>query len=125
ISDYLVKHSDRRTFLAFVAHGMQHGWDSAVQSFYSLRNVEELEAAWLQHLRDTRQQPNDMQIAQNQGRTPNPGQTAARPIVRTTSPPVQPLDPAPVVRGAAPAPEQVGQRFDPAFNPPPPPPLPT
>jgi hypothetical protein len=45
--------------------------------------------------------------------------------VRTTSPPVQPLDPATVVRGAAPAPEQVGQRFDPAFNPPPPPPLPS
>lgn len=125
ISDYLVKHSDRRTFLAFVAHGMQHGWDSAVQSFYSLRSVEELEGAWLQHLKDTRQQPNDIQVAQNQGRTPNSGQAASRPIVRTTSPPVQPLDPAPVVRGAAPAPEQVGQRFDPAFNPPPPPPLPS
>src|SRR5262245_31596417 len=54
--DYLVNRSDRKTFLSFVGHGMRHGWDRAVQSFYGMRNVEELEAAWLQHLRDTRQQ---------------------------------------------------------------------
>ena len=126
--DYLVKRSDRKTFLSFVGHGMRHGWDSAVQSFYSLRSVEELETAWLQHLRDTRQQPNqDIQVAQNQKKAP--GQAASRPTVRLTAPPVQPLDPDPVVRGAAPAPEQIGERFgqtSPAgFNPPPPPPLPT
>ena len=118
--DYLVKRSDRKTFLAFVGHGMRHGWDSAVQSFYSLRGVEDLEAAWLQHLRDTRQQPNqEVQVAQNPNKAP--AQTTSRPIVRLTAPPVQPLDPAPVVRGAAPVPEQVGQRFG---QPPPPPPLP-
>jgi hypothetical protein len=120
--DYLVKRSDRRTFLAFVGHGMHHGWDGAVQSFYGMRNVEELEAAWLQHLRDTRQQPGqpsqDILAAQNR----NVNQTASRPIVRTTAPPVQPLDPAPVVRGAAPAPDQVGQRFGEI---PPPPPFPS
>jgi hypothetical protein len=132
--DYLVKRGDRKTFLAFVGHGMRHGWDGAVQSFYGMRNVEELEAAWLQHLRDTRQQPADIQVAQNkQQPSPNmsaanvggrsaPAQAASRPIVRLTSPPVQPLDPAPIVRGAAPTPEQVGQRFNPASNPPPPPP---
>ncbi len=126
--DYLVKRSDRKTFLAFVGHGMHHGWDSAAQSFYSLRSVDELEAAWLQHLRDTRQQPGqDIQVAQNQNKAPT--QPASRPIVRLTVPPVQPLEPSPVVRGAAPAPEQMGQRFGqgyPAgFNPPPPPPLPS
>src|SRR5262245_32128103 len=108
--DYLVKRSDRKTFLSFVAHGMRHGWDSAVQSFYSLRSVEELEAAWLQNLRDTRQQPNqDIQVAQNQKK--GPAQGASRPIVRVTAPPVQPLDPEPVVRGAAPSADQLGQRF--------------
>src|SRR5262245_36241133 len=121
--DYLVKRSDRKTFLSFVAHGMRHGWDSAVQSFYSLRSVEELEAAWLQNLRDTRQQPNkDIQVAQNQKK--GPAQGASRPIVRVTAPPVQPLDPEPVVRGAAPSADQLGQRFG-QINPPPPPPLPT
>ncbi len=124
MSDYLVRRSDRKTFLAFVGHGMQHGWDSAVQSFYGMRSVEELEAAWLQHLRDTRLQPgqSDVQVAQNQQRSP--GQTASRPLVRLTVPPAQPLDPAPVVRGAAPLPEQVGQRFGQGYNPPPPPPPP-
>ena len=42
---------------------------------------------------------------------PAAGQPANRPIVRLTVPPVQPLDPDPIVRGAAPAPEQVGQKF--------------
>ena len=121
--DYLVKRSDRKTFLAFVGQGMRQGWDSAVQSFYGLRNVEDLEAAWLQHLRETRQQPTqpDVQAAQNTPKMQN--QTTSRPIVRTTLPPVQPFDPAPVVRGAAPLPEQVGQRFG-QSNPPPPPPVP-
>ena len=53
LSDYLVKRSDRRNFLAFVATGMQPtGWDQAVQSFYGHRSVEELEEAWLKHLRE-------------------------------------------------------------------------
>jgi hypothetical protein len=57
ISDYLVKRSDRQTFLQFVAAGMQGNWDGAAQRFYGHRNVEELEGAWLQHLRDTKRQP--------------------------------------------------------------------
>jgi hypothetical protein len=143
--DYLVKRSDRRTFLAFVGHGMNHGWDSAVQSFYSLRSVEELEAAWLQHLRDSRNQSGQpgMQLAQNPRSNPAgarptantrppsrqpdqaPNQVAARPIVRLTAPPIEPLDPAPVVRGAMPAPGQVHERFGQPFAPiPAPPPLP-
>jgi hypothetical protein len=110
MSDYLVKRSDRRTFLAFVGQGMQSGWDHAVQSFYGHRSVEELEEAWLKHLRDTRHQPVEMQLAQNQPKSKNVDNTK-RTVVRLTVPPVQPLEPSPTVRGAAPSPDQAGQRF--------------
>jgi hypothetical protein len=108
LSDYLVKRSDRRTFLAFIGHGMQLGWDSAAQSFYGHARVEDLEAAWLKHLRDTKVQP-DTLLAQNQGKTP--GVAPGRNVVRLTAPPVQPLEASPVVRGAMPNNDQVGQRF--------------
>src|SRR5437867_533662 len=65
MTDYLVKRGDRRTFLNFIGHGMHYGWDRAVQTFYHHRNIEELEEAWLGHLRGTRTLP-DMQLAQNQ-----------------------------------------------------------
>src|SRR5437868_3843721 len=45
LSDYLVRRSDRRTFLAFIGQGMQAGWDSAAQSFYGHSRVEDLEEA--------------------------------------------------------------------------------
>jgi hypothetical protein len=106
LADYLVKRSDRRTFLAFVGHGMHGGWDSAATSFYGHRTVEDLEEAWLKHLRDTRRQP-DTVLAQ--GKTP--ATPAGRNIVRLTVPPAQPLDPSPVVRGAMPARDQQGQFF--------------
>jgi len=114
MSDYLVKRSDYRTFLAFVGLGMQTGWDSAAQSFYGHRSVEELEEAWLKHLRDTKNQP-DMVLAKETGKTP--GMATARNVVRLTVPPVQPLDPSPIVRGAMPNNDQVGQRFSaPSMN---------
>jgi len=106
MSDYLVQRSDRRTFLAFVGLGQQSGWDTAVRTYYRHNTVEELEAAWLQHLSNTRRQP-PTQVAQNQV----PARPASRTLVRTTVPPAQPLEPYAVVRGAMPAPEQVGQRF--------------
>src|SRR5262245_60238510 len=34
LSDYLVKRSNRQTFLSFVCVGMQSGWDPAAQIFY-------------------------------------------------------------------------------------------
>lgn len=115
MSDYLVKRSDRRTFLNFLGHGMQNGWDSAVMTFYGHRTVEELEEAWLQHLRETKGRPH-IDVAKNQDKLP--GAMASRNIVRLTVPPVQPLEPAPVVRGAMPQPEQVGQQFgSPGANP--------
>lgn len=115
MSDFLVKRSNHGMFLNFVGHGMQHGWDSAVQSFYGHRNVEDLEEAWLKHLRDSKSNPKLMptQVASATNNVPRPnGQATNRPLVRTTVPPVQPLDPSPVVRGAAPTPDQVGQRFN-------------
>jgi hypothetical protein len=108
MSDYLVKRSDRRTFLHFVAHGMNSGWDSAAQSFYGLQSVEALEEAWLSHLRETKYNP-DALLAKDQGRTP--AAPTARNIVRLTAPPVQPFAATGVVRGAMPNTDQVGQRF--------------
>jgi hypothetical protein len=107
MSDYLVKRSDKRTFLNFVGHGMQTGWDAAAQAFYGHRSVEELEEAWLKHLRDTRRQT-DVQVAQNRNQKPS---VAGRPVVRLTLPPAEPLDPTPIIRGQAPTQEQLGQRF--------------
>jgi hypothetical protein len=144
MSDYLVKRGDRRTFLAFVGHGMNHGWDSAVQSFYGHKSVEELEGAWLQYLRDSRSQPGQpgMQLAHNPRMNPTtppparptanttppsrqPNQVASRPIIRLTAPPMEPFDPAPVVRGAMPGPGRADERFGQPFAPiPAPPPLP-
>ena len=106
ISDYLVKRSDKRTFLQFVGHGMRAGWDNAVQSFYQHRSVEELEETWLKHLRDTKGQPH-MLLANNK----KPNEEKSGIVVRMTVPPMQPLEPSPVVRGAMPAPDQAGKTF--------------
>ncbi len=106
--DYLVQRGDRIHFLAFIGHGMHNGWDNAVQTYYSHRTVEELEEAWLKHLRDTRRQP-DTQLPQAKGRTLL--QPTGRNIVRLTVPPAQPLEPTPLVRGAMPQHDQVGQSF--------------
>jgi hypothetical protein len=131
MSDYLVKRSDHKTFLHFVGHGMQHGWDSAVQSFYGHRTVEELEEAWLKNLRETRRggpsQPQaPAQVASNGASNGNnnpgansrpQGQTTSRPIVRLTAPQAQGFDGQPVFRGVAADPNQ-------NFVPPPAPPAP-
>jgi hypothetical protein len=105
---YLVDRSNRQTFLQFVNHGMQRGWDSAVQTFYHYRNVEELEEAWLKHLRDTKGQ-SLMQLAQNKATAPTA--VAGGTVVRLTVPPAQPLAATPVFRGQAPAVGEEGQRF--------------
>jgi len=107
MANYLVERGNRQTFLKFVAYGMQHGWDGAAQTFYQHRNVEELEEAWLKHLRDTKGQ-SLMQLAQNKAGSTAPAEGT---VVRLTVPPVQPLAAAPVVRGQAPAPGEQAQRF--------------
>src|SRR5262245_54166398 len=112
VSSFLVAASSRPAFLRFVAHGMQYGWDSAVQAHYGYSNVDELEKAWLAHLRNTRQQPTLL------ARNPNPpaADLASRTIVRLTVPPAQPLAemPAAVFRGQSPAADEGTRHDDPA-----------
>jgi len=116
MSDFLVKRSNKQTFLNFVGYGMHYGWDKAAQSYYGHRTVEELEGAWLQFLRDGKSGPVD--LAKNT-KTP-PTAVASRNIVRLTVPPNLPQEAEPVVRGAMPGPGDVGGRFG---SPPPPPPF--
>ena len=117
MSDYLVKRSSRQHLLNFVGHGMQYGCDHAVRSYYGHANVEELEQAWLKHLRDTKNQPNKEVFAANPV-TPQPDAgsnfvgTAAGKTVRMTAPPFQPLDPQGIARAAMPTPQEVGQKFN-------------
>src|SRR5262249_18394283 len=115
LAHYLVHVSNKQTYLQFVAHGMAHGWDSAVQTFYRHRSVEELEEAWLKHLRDVKGMT-IMQLAQLKRQQQQGGQAMAQavPASRTvvlTAPPAQPLAQAPVFRGVAPTEDQQGQRF--------------
>ena len=118
ICDYLVKRSNRQHFLNFVGAGMQYGWDNATKSYFGHNNVDELENAWLQYLRDTKKQPNQILAANGNTNTNIPNSnspnsnfmgTATGKTVRMTAPPAQPIDPQPVVRGSMPASSQPGQ----------------
>lgn len=48
---FLVETGGRQAFLAFLAEGMQRGWDAAVRKVYGYRNIEELEDRWLTWMR--------------------------------------------------------------------------
>jgi len=98
VTSFLVGKSSRPAFLNFVADAMRGGWDAALQRHFQIRNVEELEQAWLTHLRNTKRQP--VQLASV---TPN-GERSRPTLTRQTLPPVQPFDDVPqaVVRGVAP-----------------------
>jgi hypothetical protein len=117
--NYLVSRSNRQHFLNFVGHGMQHGWDHAAKSYYAHGSVEELEQAWLKHLRDTKSQPNNAVLAANTQPATNMASqagsnfvgNASGKTVRMTVPPAQPLEPQGIARGAMGTPEQKGQRF--------------
>jgi len=113
VSHYLVYVSDRQTFLRFIGMGMQGNWDQAVQSCYGLRSIEELEGAWLKHLRDTRG-ISLVQLAKNKEKgvpSANATNDVGATLVRLTAPPVEPLQPVPVFRGAMAGSEQAGQTF--------------
>jgi hypothetical protein len=93
VSNFLVGLSNRQTFLSFVAHGMQpnFGWDNAARTYYHFQSVSELEQAWLTELRNTKKQPGSgapVILAKNDvgSRT-----DSAKPVVRLTAPPAQPL----------------------------------
>jgi hypothetical protein len=117
LAHYLVYVGDKQRYLQFVAHGMHKGWDSAAHTYYNARSVEELEQAWLKHLRDTKGMT-VMQLAQLKTRPRQPqAETASRTVVRLTLPPAEPLEPTPVYRGVAATSEQEGQRFGDAPQP--------
>jgi hypothetical protein len=100
VADFLVATSNRQVFLAFVAHGMQYDWDSAVQTHYRYPSVEKLEEAWLNHLRETKRQAPAV-LARNTA--PASAAPANRVIVRLTAPPAQPLQDGPtaIIRGVS------------------------
>jgi hypothetical protein len=117
VSRFLVDSSNRKVFLEFLGHGMNYGWDSAVQTYYRYQSVAQLQEAWINSLRAPRPAPQPM-LARNQGSGVR-GQgseasvnEAASPVdqsrgavlVRLTAPPVQPLqdEPGIVARGQAP-----------------------
>lgn len=104
VSDFLVDRSSRPALLNFVADGMRSGWDAAVKAHYGFQNLEELEQAWLNNLRKSKQQP-PQEVA---GRTVPPGPTGQQVVVRLTVPPAQPLESgaSPVFRGVAPGPDE-------------------
>jgi hypothetical protein len=107
LTDYLVNRSDKRTFLNFIAYGMRYGWDQAAWAYYKHRTVDELEEAWLKHLRDTKGQ-NHIEVArqrQTQGQmvAQNKQPANQNTVVRLTVPPETPAyQPSPVVRAQNP-----------------------
>jgi hypothetical protein len=109
VSHFLVESSNRQTFLAFVAHGMQYGWDSAAQAHFRYQNVNHLEQAWKDYLIRTKNK-SGVEVAQNGAAIP-----ASRIIVRLTAPPMDPLQEslAPTIRAQAPDSELGGGWADP------------
>jgi hypothetical protein len=108
VANFLVSQSSRGALINFVACGMTEGWDRACQQHYHYRNVEELEQAWLNSLRNPR--PAATELVQN---TPENGTPGHHVMTRLTAPPAQPIltGNTAVFRGATPGPEQDGQRF--------------
>lgn len=97
ISRYMVETTDRQTFLNFLNVGMQSGWDEAVRKYYNLRNVDELEQRWLEHLREG----HGSGVAKAGGTTSS--SASATRFVRDSSLPARPsIESIPVARGLAP-----------------------
>jgi hypothetical protein len=99
VSNFLVKQSNRQTFLGFVNQGMSSGsWDSAVRSYYHYNSVDELEEAWLSELHNTRRPP--VQLAQNTVPAPAVADPTNRVKTYQTVPPSLPA-PGPIYRAQA------------------------
>ena len=100
LSRFLVDSADRATFLQFVRHGMQHGWNQAAQTVYRYKSTEELEQAWIESLRKPR---NTAVAAAPKPSTVRGVQTELtnRTVVRTTNPPAVPDLGLPVYRQTA------------------------
>jgi hypothetical protein len=51
VSEFLVSRKSRPVFLDFVAEGLKNDWDQAAKTHYGYEKVDDLEKAWLAHLR--------------------------------------------------------------------------
>jgi hypothetical protein len=102
VTEFLVSRSSRPLFLTFIAQGMRGDWDGAARTCYHFRNIEELEQAWMQHLREGHGSPSATLASRNPGAAE--GLSTQRVVVRQTVPPAQPLADAgrPIVRGQSP-----------------------
>jgi hypothetical protein len=109
VSNFLVARSSRQEFLNFVADGMRGNWDQAVKAHYGYQNVDELEQAWMTHLRDNRKPAPT--LASGAGRGEARTASASRTAARQTLPPAFPQlgAPRPVYRGV-PAEDKVERR---------------
>jgi hypothetical protein len=102
VTKYLVELEDRPTFLNFVATGMQQGWDAACHEYYGIRNVEELERKWIDHLKAVAR--GEVEVASAGRSRPAPPGADTKLVVFDSAPPARPtFDPAPEARGLAPA----------------------
>ena len=112
VSKYLVERSDRQTFLNFVAVGMQKGWDAAANEFYKLRDVDDLEAQWIDHLKKVaRGEAEDAVVSKRRPAPAGADRGDGKLVVFDSSPPARPVfDPPPAARGSAPA-GRDGERF--------------
>lgn len=103
VTNYLVGISNRPAFLQFIAQGMRGDWDGAVRTHYRFNSVEELEGAWLAHLRATKNQPANVLASRGTPSAPN-ADGSQMVMVRQTVPPAQPLLETPrlIYRGQSP-----------------------
>jgi hypothetical protein len=46
VTEFLVSRADQPTFVEFAVAGQQEGWDRALQQFYQIESVADLESAW-------------------------------------------------------------------------------
>jgi hypothetical protein len=73
LTEFLIKKGEHRRFLAFVKSGMEKDWDSACQSVYGFKNVEELEVSWLRAIGNKElQAPVKGQATQSEQKGPAP-----------------------------------------------------
>lgn len=111
VSKYLIERTDRPTFLNFVAAGMQKGWDAAANEYYGFRNVEDLEATWIDHLKRVARGEVEEATASSRRPAPPGADRGDKLVMWDSSPPARPVfDPPPAARGAAPA-GRDGERF--------------
>jgi hypothetical protein len=103
VTNFLVGQSSRQEFLNFVADGMRLGWDQALQAHYRYRSVDELEQAWIAHLRDNKKAAATTVASAAAPGKPATATPASRVVSRQTLPPspIQVGAPRPVARGVA------------------------